>query len=69
MEKNTAFGKLFNDNQYTYTYQTKDGTEFNEETVITSDMTVTMKSYVREYNVTIDGVTEKMSTLRPVKCI
>ena len=61
--KNTAFGKLFNDNQYTYTYQTKDGTEFNEETVITSDMTVTMKSYVREYNVTIDGVTEKMSTL------
>lgn len=63
VEKNTAFGKLFNDNQYTYTYQTKDGTEFNEETVITSDMTVTMKSYVREYNVTIDGVTEKMSTL------
>ncbi|WP_337935253.1 leucine-rich repeat protein [Jutongia sp.] len=63
VEKNTAFGKLFNDNQYTYTYQTKDGTEFNEKTEITSDMTVTMKSYVREYNVTIDGVTEKMSTL------
>ena len=63
VEKNTAFGKLFNDTQYTYTYQTKDGTEFKEETVITSDMTVTMKSYVREYNVTIDGVTEKMSTL------
>ena len=63
VEKNTAFGKLFNDTQYTYTYQTKDGTEFNEETVITSDMTVTMKSSVREYNVTIDGVTEKMSTL------
>ena len=63
VEKNTAFGKLFNDTQYTYTYQTKDGTEFNEKTVITSDMTVTMKSYVREYNVTIDGVPEKMSTL------
>lgn len=63
VEKNTAFGKLFNDTQYTYTYQTKDGTEFNEKTEITSDMTVTMKSYVREYNVTIDGVTEKMSTL------
>ena len=63
VEKNTAFGKLFNDTQYTYTYQTKDGTKFNEETVITSAMTVTMKSYVREYNVTIDGVTEKMSTL------
>ena len=31
--------------------------------MITSDMTVTMKSYVREYNVTIDGVPEKMSTL------
>ena len=63
VEKNTAFGKLFNDTQYTYTYQTKDGTEFNEKTEITSDMTVTMKSYVREYNVTIDGVPEKMSTL------
>ena len=63
VKKDTAFGQLFNDTQYTYTYQTKDGTEFNEKTEITSDMTVTMKSYVREYNVTIDGVPEKMSTL------
>ncbi len=63
VEKNTAFGKLFDDNQYTYTYQTEDGTEFNEETIITADMTVTMTSSVREYNVTIDGVTKAMSSL------
>lgn len=63
VEKNTAFGQLFNDNQYTYTYQTEDGTEFNEETIITSDMTVSMTSSAREYNVTIDGVTAKMSIL------
>ena len=63
VEKNTAFGELFNDNQYTYTYQTEDGTEFNGETIITSDMTVSMTSSAREYNVTIDGVTAKMSTL------
>ena len=63
VEKNTAFGQLFNDNQYTYTYQTEDGTEFNGETIITSDMTVSMTSSAREYNVTIDGVTAKMSTL------
>ena len=63
VEKDTAVGQLFDDNQYTYTYQTEDGTEFNEETIITSDMTVAMTSSAREYNVTIDRVTEKMSTL------
>lgn len=63
VEKGTAVGQLFDDNQYTYTYQTEDGTEFNEETIITSDMTVAMTSSAREYNVKIDEVTAKMSTL------
>ena len=63
VEKNTKFGKLFDDDQYTYTYQTEDGAQFNEDTVVSSDMKVTMTSSVREYNVTIDGVTKSMSTL------
>ena len=63
VKKDTAFGQLFNDNQYTYTYRMEDGTEFNGETIIASNMTVAMTSSAREYNVTIDGVTAKMSTL------
>lgn len=63
VEKDTEFGKLFDDSQYSYTYIAENGADFKENTLITSDRVVSMMPSHREYNVTIDGVTESMSVL------
>lgn len=63
VEKDTEFGKLFDDSQYSYTYMAENGADFKENTLITSDRVVSMMPSHREYNVTIDGVTESMSVL------
>ncbi|MGN1206389.1 MAG: Ig-like domain-containing protein [Eubacterium sp.] len=63
VEKGTKIGSLFDDNKYTYTYKKEDGTGFDANTVINSDMKVLMTPSVRQYDVTIDGETESMSSL------
>ena len=44
VEKDTEFGKLFDDSQYTYTYIAENGADFKENTLITSENGI-LKSY------------------------